>query len=345
MSIKFYETHFEEYTQALTTCNLHPKLIKIFNKFPKDVHLLKNLIFYGASGTGKYSQVLSLIHRYSHSLLKYEKKLSIVFNKQTYYVKMSDIHFEVDMSLLGCQSKLLWHEIYQQIVDIITQKVDKVGIIVCKYFHHIHNELLENFYSYIQDNNILPIKIIFIIITEEIGFIQNNILNYTQLIPIHRPSKHMYRKCCNFKNESTKSLDNIEVNALNTFSNINISKITNIKSLKTPNISPNIHELTMHPYQMICDKIIHQMNHVESLSLVSFRDLLYDIFIYNLNITDCIWYIFSHIILYKKISNNQVSLILLKTYSFLKYYNNNYRPIYHLESYLLYLTSVINEFQ
>ena len=43
-----------------------------------------------------------------------------------------------------------------------------------------------------------------------------------------------------------------------------------------------------------------------------------------------------------KIGKTDVSVILLKTYEFLKYYNNNYRPIYHLESYLFYLTSVIH---
>jgi len=39
-----------------------------------------------------------------------------------------------------------------------------------------------------------------------------------------------------------------------------------------------------------------------------------------------------------------MSEIMLKTYSFLKYYNNNYRPIYHLESYLFYLMRIIHGF-
>ena len=30
-------------------------------------------------------------------------------------------------------------------------------------------------------------------------------------------------------------------------------------------------------------------------------------------------------------------------YTFFQYYNNNYRPIYHLESFLLYLVSEIHE--
>ena len=36
--------------------------------------------------------------------------------------------------------------------------------------------------------------------------------------------------------------------------------------------------------------------------------------------------------------------ILLELFYCLKYYNNNYRPIYHIEKYLLYLSKTINEF-
>ena len=83
---------------------------------------------------------------------------------------------------------------------------------------------------------------------------------------------------------------------------------------------------------------------IDKLKFILFRDLLYDIFIYNLNITDCIWYILTSLTKLQKIKSKDMSQILLKTYIFLKYYNNNYRPIYHLESYLFYLTSIIHGF-
>ena len=144
--MKFYETHFEEYIQENKRANLHPKLDKVYAKFPKTLNELKNVIFYGPSGTGKYSQVLKAIRGYSPSELKYEKKISLTYNKQQYFFKISDIHYEIDMSLLGCNSKILWHEIFMQIMDIITIKPEKVGIILCKNFHAIHTELLEIFY-------------------------------------------------------------------------------------------------------------------------------------------------------------------------------------------------------
>jgi Cdc6-like AAA superfamily ATPase len=234
--MKFYETHFEEYISENNRINLHPKLDKIYEKFPKTIQEFKNIIFYGASGTGKYTQMLKSIKKYSVSDLKYERKISVTYNKQQYFFKVSDIHYEIDMSLLGCNSKLLWHEIYQQIVDIISTKIDKSGIIVCKYFHEIHSELLENFYSYMQQNNNL-VDIKFIILTEQISFIPDNILNCCEIISIQRPTKTLYSKI-------SKSISK----------NIKIENIVNIKSLHT-----SINEL-MHPHKIICDKILNEIN-------------------------------------------------------------------------------------
>jgi len=63
-----------------------------------------------------------------------------------------------------------------------------------------------------------------------------------------------------------------------------------------------------------------------------------------LDITDCIWYILLKLVEQNKIKNENLSNIMIKTYSFFQYYNNNYRPIYHLENYLFYVTKLIHNF-
>jgi len=320
--MKFYETHFEEYINENNRVDLHPKLDKIYKKYPNELHKLKNLIFFGPNGIGKYTQMLKSIKKYSPTDLKYEKKISLIFNKQQYFFKISDIHYEIDMSLLGCNSKLLWHEIYQQIIDIISAKSDKCGIIVCKYFHDIHSELLDNFYSYMQQNNSTSIDLKFIIMTEEISFIPDNILNCCEIINISRPTKTLYVKCIKNKLPTKLKLENI----------------TNIKLLHIYN------EDLMLQYKIICNKIINNLININELQFLKFRDILYDIFIYNLDISDCIWYILSSLIEQKKIEKEQMSKILFKTYCFFQYYNNNYRPIYHIENYLLYLAKLIHKF-
>ena len=320
--MKLCETHFEEYIIENNKINLHPKLDQIYEKLPKTINELKNLIFYGPCGTGKYTQMLKSIKKYSPSELKYERKISVSFNKHQYFFKVSDIHYEIDMSLLGCNSKLLWHEIYQQIIDIISTKTDKSGIIVCKYFHDIHSELLENFYSYMQQNTSNSIDLKFIIITEEISFIPDNIINCCETIHISRPTKKLYTKLLKNKNR----LPN----------NFKLENITNIKILQFNN------EELMLQYKIICNKIINNLININELNFLKFRDILYDIFIYNLDITACIWYILSCLVEKEKIKKEHLSNIMLKTYCFFQYYNNNYRPIYHVENYLLYLAKLIH---
>jgi hypothetical protein len=318
--MKFYETHFEEYITESNRENLHPKLNKIYQKFPKKIMELKNLIFYGPCGTGKYTQMLKSIKRYSPSELKYEKKISLTYNKNQYFFKISDIHYEIDMSLLGCNSKLLWHDIYQQIIDIISAKTDKSGIIVCKNFQDIHSELLDNYYSYMQKNSSPNIDLKFIIITEEISFFPDNILNCCEIINVSRPTKNAYVKCVKSKFPSK----------------IKVENITNIKMLHFNN------EELMLQYKIICNKIINNIININDLIFLKFRDTLYDIFIYNLDISDCIWYILSMLIQKDLIKRDKMSKILINTYTFFQYYNNNYRPIYHVEKYFLYLAKIIH---
>jgi hypothetical protein len=324
--MKFFETHFEEYILSSQKINLHPKLNKIFSKFPSKFNEIQNIIFFGPSGVGKYTQVLKLIKKYSPSELKYEKKISVTFNKPQFFFKISDIHYEIDMSLLGCNSKLLWHEIYLQIIDIISTKNDKYGIILCKNFHEIHGELLDNLYSYMQQNNSLFIDLKFFFITEHIGFIPDNIINCCQIINVSRPSKISYKK-----------IVNNDIHKPNM--NITLDKIINIKNLYN-----SIHDLS-EPHKIICDKILKSIDsNINDLKFLKFRDLLYDIFIYNLDIHECIWYIITTLMNQNKIPKNNFSTVLIQSFIFFHYYNNNYRPIYHLEKFMFFIASTIHNF-
>jgi hypothetical protein len=160
---------------SFTEKNIHPEINFEYPTFQDFVHL----IVYGPCGVGKYTQVLKIIHHYSPSHLKIEKKMMI----DTTYMKFSDVHYEVDMNLLGCNSKLLWNDIYQQIVDIIQSKNDKKGFIVCKNFHTINKELLDCFYSYMQTTTIK-----FILISEAVSFLPYNITSKCKFIPVKIPS-------------------------------------------------------------------------------------------------------------------------------------------------------------
>ena len=326
--MKFLETHFDDYISSNKKCSLHPKLNKLYEGFPSKVENLKNIIFYGPKGIGKYTQALSCIKRYSNSELKYEKRLTINSNKENCIIKMSDIHFEVDMSLLGCNSKILWNDIYNQINDVVSARANMNGIILCKYFHKIHSELLDIFYSYMQSQSLNKIKLIFIIITENISFIPDNIINNAQIISIPRPKISNYNKCF-----STKTVTNEQLKSAN------ISNISNIK-----NVITHISSLT-NPHECICNAIIENIKNPDKIEFLTFRDILYDILIYELDINECIWYILTSLMRGNLISESSMSDILLKTNIFFQYYNNNYRPIYHLENYMYNLITIVNGYK
>jgi hypothetical protein len=326
--MKFLETHFDDYISSNNKCSLHPKLNKLYEGFPSKIENLKNLIFYGPKGIGKYTQALSCIKKYSSSELKYEKRLTINSNKDNFIIKMSDIHFEVDMSLLGCNSKILWNDIYNQINDVVSTRTNTYGIILCKYFHKIHSELLDIFYSYMQSQSLNKIKIIFIIITENISFIPDNIINNAQIISIPRPKISNYIKCF-----STKTTSNDQLKSAN---------ITNISNIK--NVITHISSLT-NPHECICNAIIENIKNPDKIEFLTFRDILYDILIYELDINECIWYILTALIHGNLVSDNSMSDILLKTNIFFQYYNNNYRPIYHLENYMYNLITIVNGYK
>lgn len=348
--MKYYETSFEDYINAIDLYNLHTEINPPKEKL--------NIIFYGPCGSGKYSQVLNYIRDFSNTNLKYEKKITVYTEKQSYNFHISDIHYEIDMSLLGCYSKMLWHEIFYQIIDIISIKNDKFGFIVCKNFHYIHNELLEIFYSYIQQySNINSlIKINFIIITENISFIPNNILNSFHIVNIKRPEQSEYRKI-SIKNKPLsnfiinngndklydfkKQINNLNNNNITNFDSIlnkiNMSEITNAKELKSfYNINNN--NIPADIFNIICDNIIKELKNVSFLKL---RESIYEIFIYNLDSAECIWYILYYFIDNNYINYDDISDILNKCNEILLYFNNNYRPIYHIENILLYIADKI----
>ena len=113
---------FIDYVSFPESTNLHPELPRVFP--PSGIHM----IVYGPCGVGKYTYVLQIMKHYSS--LRNEKKMTI----DTVSIRFSDIHYEVDMELLGCNSKTLWNDVYQQIIDIVQSKQEKRGFIVCKTF-------------------------------------------------------------------------------------------------------------------------------------------------------------------------------------------------------------------
>ena len=287
----FYFQKFEE--KMNHSLNLHPQILKIFKTFPSKIEDISHVIFYGPSGSGKYTLALKLINMYSSVGLKYEKKIS----KENYVLKISDIHYEVDMALLGCTSKNLWNEIFINIVDSILVKKEKIAFILCKNFHEISNELLDVFYSYTIDinNKVLHgVSIRYILITEQLSFLPYCILNSFNVVNVALPKKAAISRCFNVKAP--------------------VSIKDNLLALNQPKISSSF----------LCDKILKYIK-TKDIKICKLRDYIYDLLIYNVNVFQAVWYIFSNL------EMQNVRKCLKDIYIFFHYFNNNYRPIFHLE--------------
>ena len=312
--MKFRETSFDEYIQSSRSHNLHPKLLSTYDGLPNDIENVPNLVMYGPSGTGKYTQALVLMERYSPSSMKYEKKMSTQINKQTYNIKLSDIHYEVDFSLLGCNARATWHDIYLQIVDAVGAKTVKAGFILCKNFHAVNGELLDIFYSYMQRNR-ANVVIKFVFLTEQMSFLPNSVVDGCSVIAVPRPTKTNYGRCSKAK-----------------MAGVALADVSNIKCIGDGKTRYGFH----------CDRILNMIRNVDTLRFVQLRECLYDMLIMDLDIAQCMWYILKQLIANGDIKPEAVSSLLIKTYVVLQRYNNNYRPIMHLESFIFTLTNTVH---
>jgi len=286
------DNKFIDYISFPESKNLHPSLSSLV--YPP-LHEFQNLILYGPSGVGKYTQMLLIIKQYSTSHLKCEKKICIDKNV---YIKISDIHYEVDMEMLGCNSKTIWNDIYLQIYDIIQNKFpDKYGIIVCKNFHKINKELLDIFYSYMSSS------IKFILLSESVSFIPFNITSKCKIINIPKPSINMYETC--LQKKINGPIHNIKSILLNSPSHIPVTFQNIIQMIQSPSIE--------------MDKM---------------REELYNILIFDMGIDHFLWTI---------LNTFKQEKIVNEIVIFLHYYNNNYRPIYHLEKFVYSICKIIKD--
>ena len=137
---KLYNTNNNNIKENIKTYDIEKK------KKNNDQFMLNNILIYGSKGRGKYTLALDIIKKYSESNLNYQKKMTNTYNKNDYNIKISDIHYEIDIDLLGCNSKNLFNILYNNIIDNILLKKKKEGIILLKNFHKKKKKLFDKFY-------------------------------------------------------------------------------------------------------------------------------------------------------------------------------------------------------
>ena len=222
---------------------------------------------------------------------------------------MSDIHFEIDINLLGTSFKQIWYEFYDHICNIIQCRFNKKGYILVKNFQDIPDELLCQLYSFMQKKMKNNIDVRFIFITRELSFIPNHIKEVCILLtcPIKKTQKNTQKYL--FTKEHEQNSDELFDYCKGTF------------------------------YKLMENN--SDVTHVPNSAYNDLRLKIYNLFIRNYNIHYCISYIIQKYLTYYDIKKDSLSLFMHEFCNKMKYYNNNYRPIYHIEHLLLDLCNYI----
>ena len=288
----------EKMEDYLREPSLHPDLDALLMP---PVEAFEHVILYGAAGVGKYTQALRILRNYSDHNLKYEKKVAVEHNDSMYMIKLSDVHFEVDMELLGNAPKPLWHEIYTQMKEISNCARTPHRIVLCKNFHKIDQELLDVFYSYMQDS------LKFIILTEAVSFIPLAVTCRCKMVPVMKPTLEAYKSCGydRFPVLTIKDAVGCEVrNSVDTF----------------------------------CEKLWPMLTD-PATTVLKLREELYTALVYDLDVDACIWYFVRRAM--GVLAETRQHELLEHTAEILRRHRNNYRPIYHLETFVNLLSKLL----
>lgn len=267
--------------------------------FPSNINDLPNIIIYGPPNSGKYYHALSILNKYTKSVdYLPQKKLELEINKSVEHFQSSDIHYEIDFNLLGTSAKNIWYTFYNHICDILITKTERVCVILIKNFHCIHEDLLNVFFSFMQTNN-HHIKVKYMLLTQQLSFLPNNITSRCSIIKCKQPRKNKIQNNETYNNNFVYYDNHIEE------SKRLISFMIDFK-----------------------DTYMYKNKDAENQYKL-LRDILYDILVKNHNIYRVLQYI-----AFKLVEMNIIvdhNKLIQDIMDFFKYYNNNYRPIYHLE--------------
>lgn len=336
---------FKNHIDNVKSNNLHKSYDNVYDTLiekHKCGNSGKNIIFYGPSGVGKYSQMLYFLSKYTNNDLTYERKITIPIKNGYYVTKISDIHYEIDMSMLGCNSKSNMHYIYNHIIETVdinifpqhptSKSKSKYKFIVCKEFHLIANDLLDIFYTYMTNIHNVNSSIYFILLTENISFLPNSIYNACECIRYPRPTLTNYKKVFP-KTKHLLTKYDVDNNIYNTL------------YLKHENMFMQMKQNKFSLCNDIVDFLLHGHKTQTKINLFELREMFYKLVVYNLQLDSCIYYILKCI--WKEttetITIEKEFLIVNSIIEFYKQYQNKYRSIYHLEKMFLNIFKILHE--
>ena len=144
-------------------------------------------IVHGPCPSANRAYALEMLRPLSPSDLQYDRKIVYHGEKHAVNIMLSDVHYEIDMSVLGKSARTVWHQIYATIIDSIKASCTKRAIIMCKSFDGCCADLVRVFFSYLQRPMLMPVQTSFVILTSHFAFLPSSITSRCRAVSA--PSK------------------------------------------------------------------------------------------------------------------------------------------------------------
>lgn len=160
----------KNYDKYLQQINLSKKK-ELYFDLNLNEKIINHFLFYNRNNYISYLHSLHAIKKYSPSNLKYSRKIELQLNNNEYSFNISDIHVEIDFTLMGVNECNLFQELFVHIKENMLHN-KRMIILLCLNYENIKKELLKIFYSFMTETSIK-----FIFISNQISFLEDNILN------------------------------------------------------------------------------------------------------------------------------------------------------------------------
>eukprot|EP01039_Chlorochromonas_danica_P011424 gene11424-12771_t len=291
----------------------------------------------GPAGVGKYTAGLRLIaaSRMDDTLaaaedIPFGNPKKLVLENATCLVTAR--HYEIDLALLGCKAKDTWNAWFGQIVQSLQcTRVHKLTYLLCRNAHTLHPDVMILFSIYLEQAMCLMwsqyrIHLRFVLLTEQWSCLPPALVRLCVPVFVRRPSAdrlHAWvQRATGAPAAAVQSIQPWQISNLKEWIGLfevgvpakRLAHFTDLTDRVARTIATALRELQAAPPAAF------------GMRVATLREALYDILVYNLDVGECVW-----TLLRDWGDPVAVRAAVLQLPRFWREYNNNYRPIFHLE--------------
>jgi replication factor C subunit 3/5 len=310
---------------------------------------INNIIFYGLSGTGKYSYIMAMLSQIYddtvYQLKTYHKTLESKPNT-FFYIKKSQYHIEIDLSDYRNNDKAIICEYINSVCKTYSITSDIYRIIIIKNAHTL-SKMAQQSLRYITERHMKSTRFFFI--AKSLGSIIDPIRSRCLLIRFCIPTnKNIYDILYNISQSENINIDELQINTIienckiNNQSNLTIAIGLLEEFRLSRNISRCVQPIIIE-YNKIIKLITTNKNYITSSTFSNIRKQLYIIYITHNNLTLLIEHIVTFFNKSNKYTNDMKFNIIKNSAEYQHKIITTNKAIIHIEAFIFSVIGIINQ--